>query len=118
MTRDGIVLSLLRGAKVCRVPTPARRVPTGPRVGGFAFVVVLGAVVVVTATVVVDLTGALPRVRAGAVRLSVVLCETALLLGVVVVHLPSAQSGVVLPGAVRKGTEVLACSGARDPMLL
>ena len=35
-----------------------------------------------------------------------------------VVHLPSAQSGVVLPGAVRKGTEVLACSGARDPMLL
>ena len=85
MTREGIVLSLLRGANVCRVPTPARRVPTGPRVGGVAIVVlvkgtlvvllivvVFGAVVVVAATVVVDLTGALPRVRAGAVRLSVV----------------------------------------------
>ena len=34
------------------------------------------------------------------------------------VHLPSAQVGVVLPGAVRAGTEVVTSRGARDPMLL
>ena len=61
--REAIVLSLLRGGKVCRESIPARTVPTEPRVGGFALVVV---------AFIVDLTGALPRVRAGAVRLSVV----------------------------------------------
>ena len=84
--REGIVLSLLRGGIVCRASIPARTVPTGPRVGGFALVVfvkrtlvvltvvVFKAVVVVVAakTVVVNLAGTLPRVRAGTVRLSVV----------------------------------------------
>ena len=131
--REAIVLSLLRGGKVCRASTPARTVPTEPRVGGFALVVlvafvkrtmvvlvilVLSAVVVVVATVVVDLTGALPRVRAGAVRLTVVFWAILSVARVVEVHLPSAQVGVVLPGAVRAGTEVVASSGARDPMLL
>ena len=130
--REAIVLSLLRGGKVCRASTPARTVPTGPRDGGFALVLVafvkrtivvlvilvLSAVLVVVATVVVDLTGALPRVRAGAVRLTVVFWTIVLVVRVVEVHLPSAQVGVVLPGAVRAGTEVVASSGARDPMLL
>ena len=124
--REAIVLSLLRGGKVCRASIPARTVPTGPRVGGFALVVlvllvvVFKAVVVVVAaaTVVVDLTGALPRVRAGAVRLSVVFWTMVLVVREVEVHLPSAQLGVVLPGAVRAGIEVLASSGARDPLLL
>ena len=124
--REAIVLSLLRGGKVCRASIPARTVPTGPRVGGFALVVLVRlvvvfkavVVVVITATVVVDLTGALPRVRAGAVRLTVVFWTIVLVARVVEVHLPSAQVGVVLPGAVRAGTEVVASSGARDPMLL
>ena len=131
--REGIVLSLLRGGIVCRASIPARTVPTGPRVGGFALVVfvkrtlvvllivvILGADVnsALTATVVVDLIGALPRVRAGAVRLKVVICFIVPVTRVVVVHLPSAQEGVVLPGAVRAGTEVVADNGARDPMLL
>ena len=67
---------------------------------------------------VVTLSGGLPRVRTGAVRLSVVSTKTVPIARVVVVHLPSAQVGVVLPGAVRAGTEVVASSGARDPMLL
>ena len=117
--REATVLSLLRGGKVCRASIPARTVPTGPRVGGFALVVVeLGAVLAAAETVVVDRTGALPRVRAGAVRLTVVFWTIVSVARVVEVHLPSAQVGVVLPGAVRAGTEVVASSGARDPMLL
>ena len=119
------MLSLLRGGKVCRASTPTRTVPTGPRVGGFALVVLVRlvvvfkavVVVVITATVVVDLTGALPRVRAGAVRLTVVFWTIVSVVRVVEVHLPSAQVGVVLPGAVRAGTEVVASSGARDTVV-
>ena len=128
VTREAIVLSLLRGGKVCRGSAPARTVPTGPRVGGVALtlaralliltVSVFKVVVVFVAIVVVDLTGALPRVRAGAVRLNVVSRRTVPVVRVVEVHLPSAQVGVVLPGAVRAGTEVVTSRGARDPMLL
>ena len=119
VTREAIVLSLLRGGKVSRETTPARTVPTGPLVGGVKFtVVVSNTVVAVVAIVVVDLTGALPRVRAGAVRASVVLTTTVPVVRVVDVHLPPVQVGVVLAGAVRAGTEVVACSGAREPMLL
>ena len=122
--REAIVLSLLRGGKVCRASIPARTVPTGPRVGGFALVVlvrlvvVFKAVVPFVATIAVDRTGALSRVRAGAVRLTFVFWTIVSVVRVVEVHLPSAQVGVVLPGAVRAGTEVVASSGARDPMLL
>ena len=56
---------------------------------------------------VVTLSGALPRVRTGAVRLSVMSTKMVPVARVVEVHLPSAQVGVVLAGAVRAGTEVV-----------
>ena len=72
----------------------------------------------VDAIAVVVLTGALPRVRTGAVRASVVLSATVPVIRVLEVHLPPAQVGVVLAGGVRAGTEVVTNSGAREPMLL
>ena len=68
--------------------------------------------------VVVDLTGGLPRVRTGAVRLTGVLGGTVAAARVVEVHLPPAQVGVVLAGGVRAGTEAVTNSGVREPMLL
>ena len=93
--RGAIVLSLLRGEKDCCELAAARTVPLGPRVGSID--VVIG----------VDLTGGLGRVRTGAVRLAGVLGGMVAAVRVVEVHLPSAQVGVVLPGAVRAGTEVV-----------
>ena len=95
VTRDATVLALLRGEKNCCESTRERIVPLGPRVGSVD--VVIG----------VDLTGGLARVRIGAVCLAGVLAETVAAIRAVEVHLPSAQVGVVLPGAVRAGTEVL-----------
>ena len=111
VTREAIVLSLLRGGKVSRETTPARTVPTGPLVGGVKFEVMVF-------NTVVDLIGALPRVRTGALRLTGVLGGTLAATRVVNVHLPPAQLGVVLAGAVRAGTEVVSRSGAREPILV
>ena len=130
VTREAIVLALPRGGKVRRESTRGRSVPLGLRAGGVALTygLTMSALVVFTivvfdtainvAVAVVDLTGALTRVRAGAVRLRIVLSATVPVACVVDVHLPPAQVGVVLAGAVRAGTEVVACSGAREPMLL
>ena len=102
--------------------------PLGPRGGGFAFTVDLAIVIVLFSLVVVvfgklmgvarivvdDLLGPVSRLRSGAPGVSVVLSGTVPGAGVSVVlntTVPVAcvEIGVILPGAVRAGTVVLAC---------
>lgn len=107
VARTAVVLSLFRGAIFLLRFISGRSVPLGPRVGGFdcdfslvlettsmlkveVFSTVIGVV-----TLVVDLTGAVLRVRTGAVCLNFVIAGAA-----PVVRL----CGVVLAGAVRTGS--------------
>ena len=115
----GAVVPLLRGEGLSRLETPARSVPLGTRVGG------VSCWLDTVAAAVVALLGAWDRVRTGGGRVggAVVVTATVVATRVVVLHLPSAQSGVVRVGAVvRKGGVVVICCSCccdeREAMVL
>ena len=64
------------------------------------------------ASVSADLIG-----RVGVNRFGGEVCTPLLVDRVVVVHLPSVQSGVVLPAVVRTGIAVVMCTGEREAMV-
>ena len=95
--------------------TPARSVPLGTRVGG------VGCWLDTVMGVGIALLGAWDRVRTGGGRVggAVVVTTTVVATRVVVLHLPSAQSGVVRVGAaVRNGGVVVICCDEREAMVL
>jgi len=116
VTRAAAVLSSFRGRIFLLRFISGRSVPLGPRVGGvdcdFSLVlettlmlkIAVFNTVVSVATLVVDLTGTLLRVRTGAVCLNLVIAGAVPVVRLCGEHLPPSQIGVVLAGAVRTGS--------------